>query len=235
MKKFFALIAVFYLVASCTEEVKFNNPGFQAYREGVLWKAVDVRATKSSGGVITLTASILDEDLTLTTANSIVGSYVLGTSSVNSKATFVTKYGGEIKTYETTPIKGPVAKISGLSPSGTGYLSTNSAATTGGLGTGLTVKVTANNDGVITEIRLASPGNNYKSGDLITITGGNNNAKFRVLNVEGSNGEIKITNISNGTISGEFKFNASYFDLGIVDGQEIINFQNGSFFNIPIQ
>jgi hypothetical protein len=233
MKKFFALITIFYLVSSCSDDVKFNNPGFQAYREGVLWRGVDVRATKSSAGVLTLTASIQDEDLELTSASSNVGTYLLGTTNLNSVATFVTKYGGEVKSYDTTPIQGPVAKISGLSPSGTGYLSSNSAATTGGLGSGLTVKVTANNDGVITEIRLASPGNNYKSGDLITITGGNNNAKFRVLNVEGSNGEIKITNSSNGTISGEFKFNASYFDLD--SGQEIVNFQNGAFYNIPIQ
>jgi hypothetical protein len=43
---------------------------------------------------------------------------------------------------------------------------------------------------------------------VITIVGGDNNAKFRVLNVEGSNGEIMITEVSNGTITGTLNANA---------------------------
>ena len=98
-----------------------------------------------------------------------------------------------------------------LANGGTGYSSGTSVATTGGMGSGLTLNTIANASGVITSVSLSSRGSGYLAGDLVTVAGGNVNCKVRVTNVQNSNGEIIITEYDavNYTISGTFKFNAA--------------------------
>lgn len=234
MKKIASLIIVLILLSSCQEDVQFNNPGFQAYRDGVLFRGIDVKALKSASGKITLQALAQDEELSLNVSNSTVGTYFLGTTNTNNLATYSSSFNDVILEYATIVISGPVAKIvTPLISGGSTYVTGTGIATTGGSGSGLTVKTTVNASGTITEIKISSPGINYISGDVITVTGGNNLAKFRVLNVEGSNGEITITENDGATISGVFKFNA-IINNGNSEANELVNFQYGEFYKVPI-
>ena len=62
---------------------------------------------------------------------------------------------------------------------GTGYATAAAVATTGGSGTGLTVDITVSG-GSVQAVAVNVAGAGYLNGDLITITGGNANAVFRV-------------------------------------------------------
>ena len=80
MKKLFSLIVILVAFSSCQDEVKFNDPGFQAFRDDVLFKAVDVKAYKSTSGTLRIVALALDEEVELKITSSNPGTYVLGTS-----------------------------------------------------------------------------------------------------------------------------------------------------------
>jgi len=68
---------------------------------------------------------------------------------------------------------------------GTGYSIANDVATsTTSPGVNCKVNITAvDNSGAITEINIAHPGSGYAVGDVLTISGGNNNATFTVASV----------------------------------------------------
>ena len=233
MKKLFSLIAIFVISISCTNDVKFNNPGFQAYRNGTLFTGVDVKAYQDTSGYITIVALADNETINLDLSSSNIGTYNLGTSNIDNLASYTALLNGFNLEYETNAIYGPVAKIeTPLISGGTGYTPANGLPTTGGSGTGLSVK-TKVSGGVVTEVTIASPGNGYKAGDLITINSGGANAKFRILNVEGSNGEVIITDNSGGTLTGTFKFNAPKTSTSTT-GDDHVNFNNGAFYKIPI-
>jgi hypothetical protein len=243
MKKIVSIITFASVLISCTTDVKFNNPGFQAYRDGVLFRGVDVKAYKSTtSGIITLVAVSQDEEVDLGVTNSALGIYYLGTTNQNNKATYNSSFNNVSLAYETNVINGPVAKMNSyMNNGGSGYVSdvttssgqTSHATTNSGTGSGLTLHVTANTSGVVTSIKVASPGIGYKSGDLITIVGGGNDAKINVMNVEGSNGEIQITEFNGDTISGNFKFNAINSNGNPLGGEQV-NFQHGVFYKVPV-
>ena len=246
MKKIFSLILFSIIASSCSNDVKFNNPGFQAYRDGVLFRAIDVKAYKSvTTGAVSFIALAQDEEVNLNVANSYVGTYYLGTSNTNTQATYESTFNGISLSYQTSVITGPVAKMyPSMISGGTGYISdcttlgtsitcTNSHATTGGTGSGLTLSVITNNSGIVTSVKVASPGTGYKSGDVITIVGGGNDAKIQVLNVVGSNGEVNITENTGDTITGNFKFNAINSNGNPLGGEQV-NFQYGSFYKVPV-
>ena len=56
---------------------------------------------------------------------------------------------------------------------------------------------------------------------------------MRVLNVEGSNGEVVITENTGDTVTGTFKFNAINANNNPL-GPEMVNFQYGTFYKIPV-
>ena len=58
-------------------------------------------------------------------------------------------------------------------------MASSSATTTGGTGSGLTVK-TEVSLGTVTKVTILAPGINYTPGDIVTIVGGNNFAQFVV-------------------------------------------------------
>jgi hypothetical protein len=243
MKKIVSIIAIAFVLTSCTTDVKFNNPGFQAYRDGVLFRGIDVKAYKSiTSGIITLVAVSQDEEVDLEVSNSALGTYYLGTTNQSNKATYNSSFNNVSLTYETNIINGPVAKMNSfMNSGGSGYVSdvttstgqTSHATTNSGTGSGLTLRVTANSSGAVTSVNIGSPGIGYKSGDIITIVGGGNDAKINVLNVEGSNGEVQITEFNGDTISGNFKFNAIN-STGNPLGGEQVNFQYGTFYKVPV-
>jgi len=245
MKNIIFLLVVVFSVASCSEEVKFSNPAFQAYRDDVFFNGIDVKAYKESNGSITLVALAQDEEVEIDVASGNKGTYYFGTTNQNTLATYKSSFDDVNLYYETKIIAGPVAKMNTqMFAGGTGYTSdcvlldgsyacSSSHATTGGTGSGLTLSVITNASGVVTSVRVASPGNGYKAGDLITITSGGNNAKVRVLNVEGSNGEVVITENTGDTVTGTFKFNAINANNNPL-GPETVNFQYGTFYKIPV-
>jgi Family of unknown function (DUF6252) len=234
MKRFLPLLLVVLAISSCQEDVKFNNPGFQGLKDDVFWRANDARAYISSTGKLTIEALTEYEQITLNTASANVGTYILGTTNINNSATYTSNFGDVELEYATVAVPGPVSSIS-LVSGGTGYSSGTSVATTGGAGSGLTVNIVANSSGVVTSVNLSSRGNAYLAGDLITVAGGNVNCKFRVLNVQNSNGEIQITEYDNVnmTVSGKFKFNAANANNSPFGGP-ILNFQYGEFYQLPI-
>jgi hypothetical protein len=234
MKRFLSLIFIAIAITSCQEDVKFNDPGFQGLKDDVFWTANDTRAYISTSGQLTVEALTEYENITLNTASANVGTYVLGTTTTSNSATYTSSFNGNELEYATIAVPGPVSSIALLN-AGTGYNNGTSVATTGGTGSGLTVNVTANASGAVTALGLSSRGNAYTAGDLITVTGGNVNCKFRVLNVQNSNGEIKITEYDNVnmTVSGKFKFNAANANNNPFGGP-ILNFQYGEFYKIPI-
>lgn len=234
MKRFLPLFIIAIAFSSCQEDVKFNNPGFQAQKDDVFWRANDARAYVSETGKLRIEAYTEYEVVTLNTASANAGTYVLGTTNVNNSATYTSSFNDVSLAYATIAVPGPVGLVS-LTAGGTGYNSGTSVATTGGSGSGLTVNTTANASGVITAVAISSRGNAYLAGDIITISGGNVNAKFRVTNVQNSNGEIKITEYDqvNFTVSGTFKFNAANSNDSPFGGP-ILNFQYGEFYKVPI-
>lgn len=234
MKRFLPLFIIALAFSSCQEDVKFNNPGFQAQKDDVFWRANDARAYVDGTGKLRIEALTQYEVLTLSTSSANVGTYVLGTTNTNNSATYTSTFNDVDLEYGTVAVPGPVSSIN-LITGGSGYSSGTSVATTGGSGSGLTVNTTANASGVINALTISSRGNAYVAGDLITISGGNANAKFRVVNVQNSSGEIKITEYDevNLTVSGKFKFNAANSNDNPFGGP-ILNFQYGEFYKIPI-
>lgn len=242
MKKIISLILVLIVAVSCTTDVKTYNPGFQAYRDGTLFRALDMSATKSaSTGVVKLKALAQDEELNISIASISKGTYYLGTTNSNTFASYRSTFNGTNLYYSTATTSGPVSNVSSPTAAGTGYttdfitsggvdVANNShATTTTGSGFGLTVSVKTNSTGGVIYGKVSSPGNNYTPGDVITVTGGTTSAKFTVLNVDGSNGEIVITDNNGGIITGTFKFNA----VNIL-GTSMVNFQYGNFYKIPV-
>ena len=98
---------------------------------------------------------------------------------------------------------------------------------TGGSGSGLRV-ATQTTNGTVTAITVVARGVGYRPGDIVTIVGGNNNATFRVINIQQSNGEIEIEEVENGLFTGKYKFNA------VNEEGQVITFSEGVFYKIPL-
>lgn len=86
MKKIISLFILVAAFASCGEDIKFNNPAFQANKNGNIWKANDMRAFADAGG-LTIIGAVGTEIVTLHTSSANPGTYTLGVNNVNS-ATF---------------------------------------------------------------------------------------------------------------------------------------------------
>jgi hypothetical protein len=246
MKNTAYLVLLSILFYSCANDVQFSNPGFQGYKDNVLWKTNQMTATESAtAGTVSIVAINSGETLKIDAQSSEVGTYYFGTSNQATKATFSTSIDGAATVFTTAAITGQVAGVeTPLINVGTNYTSdctlvngeyvcnTSHQTTTTGTGAGLKVAIITS-AGKVTQVKIASPGNYYKPGDIITISGGNGAAKFKVLNIMGSNGEIEITENDGKTISGKFKFNAVKNPTN-PQISDILNFQYGEFYKVPI-
>lgn len=228
MKKLLSLIAATVLFTSCQEDIQTNTPAFQANFNNAEWRANDARVSIDETGAMTITAYTQYETVVLETSSSNLGTYVLGTENTDNFVSYNFDSPDFSKYYDSRVYSGPAFKLSAIQNAGTGYVSNSSGAqTTGGSGSGLRVATTTLN-GAVTSITLVSRGSGYRAGDLITIVGGNNNAKFKVVNVQQSNGEITITEVLNGQYTGRFKFN-------VVDEEgEVVTFSEGVFYKIGL-
>lgn len=246
MKKIVSYLTFAVLLFSCSDEVKFNNPGLQAYRDDVLFKPLEVTAYQSaSTGNIRIVATAQDEELELKAVSSAKGTYYFGTTNNSNKAIYTSNFNDIPLSYATLALAGPVSKMNTfMASTGSGYTAdcvlqdgvwvcgTSHQTTTTGSGTGLTLSTITNSSGAVTAVRVASPGNNYAPGDLVTITGGATAATIRVLNTTSSNGEIAITD-NNGGLTGTFKLNAIQTSANPY-ANDLVNFQYGSFYKLPV-
>lgn len=245
MKKLFSLFAILFLF-SCSDDITISNPGFQAYRDDILFRSINTQAFESTSGSVSIEALAQDESINLFLSSSTVGKYYLGSTNTNNRATYESSFGGNDLSYATDVATGQVSTIekpfvnpgSNYTPdctvnaNGQTICTMSHETTTTGAGSGLTVSISTNN-GVITDARVASPGDFYSPGDLITVVGGDNNATFRILNTTKSNGFIEITENIAGRITGKFQFNAVKNNVNPF-ANDVINIQYGEFYKIQL-
>lgn len=228
MKKILSLIAATVLFTSCQEDIQTNTPAFQANFNNASWRANDARVSIDGTGAMTITAYTQFETVTLKTSSANLGTYILGTDNTANFASYDFDSPEISKSYDSRVYPGPAYKLSAVLNAGTGYVDNAAGAqTTGGSGSGLRV-ATRTTSGAVNSITLVSRGNGYRAGDLITIVGGNNNARFKVINVQQSNGEITITEVLDGKYTGRYKFNV-VDELG-----EVVTFSEGVFYKVPL-
>lgn len=104
-------------------------------------------------------------------------------------------------------------KLFTINTFGTGYTNSNLVATTGGSGSGCKVKVTTNGSGVVTSIDIVKTGQGYTIGNQLTISAGNNDAKFTINSMW--NGEIESISWDSTTQGGS---NYSIGDTLVING-----------------
>jgi hypothetical protein len=228
MKKIFSILALTFLLVSCENDVKTNSPAFQGEKDNVFWRADDSKVTINAGGTISINAYTDKELVTITVPNS-VGNHNLGTINQSVSASYSYNNEGTVMHYETSLVEGPVYKLAGVISPGSGYasLNGNNVNTTGGSGNGLTLKITTNPAGAVTSATIASRGVGYKAGDIVTINGGNANAKVSILSIMKSNGVVEIEKIEGNAYTGTFSFNA------VDENGNVVNFNKGTFYKVP--
>lgn len=100
MKKILSLFVLVATFSSCQDDVSFNSPSVQGYKDREVWQAGTFTATVGSDSSLTVTATRGYEVLTLRTDDSAAGDYTLGEASSNT-ATFVFSADGVTEEYST--------------------------------------------------------------------------------------------------------------------------------------
>ena len=233
MKKIFFFIIIGTLFLSCEDNVQFNSPALQAQKNYSFWRAKDMSVSLNSSGQLEITAFSGFETIVMKTAANTVGTYEFGTTNTSNFATYTldkSQTEDNIdRVYSSAVVFGPVNKVSNLLSNGLNYINESIVeTTTSGTGNGLRFKITTNVNGSVSSVQVVSRGINYKSGDIVYLTGGNNNAAVQVVNTQQSNGVIKIEKIENGTYSGKFNFN-------VVDSSgDVVSYTEGIFYKVPL-
>lgn len=227
MKKIVALLGCVLVLTSCVNETQVNNPAFQAKLNDIDWRSQETSITIGANGGLIITAIRGNEKIVLTTSSANPGTYILGSTNQANFGTYTLTAGPDSQSYTTGAYPGPAFLTRKLTP-GNAYTNNTSALTSGGSGAGLVFKITVNGIGAIVTDTVKARGANYLAGDIVTVDGGNNNATFRVVNTQQSNGEVVIEEVENGTYTGSFKLNAVD-----VNGQ-VVTFSQGIFYRIPL-
>ena len=229
MKKLVSLFVLVFVFSGCTTEVTTNTPGFQAFKDDTLWRAIDVKAYLSLDGHVRILAMAENEQVEINMSSANVGTYYFASIDDENTAEFSMGYNGDFLRYLTYDVNGPILNINNpVLAGGTNYSESFSVSTTSlGGGSGMTVDTTVNDNGFVTGVVINSSGSGYEPGDVITINGGDNNAKFKILSV------IEITDSSNGTITGTFRFTAKNA-ISNPAVNELVSFQYGAFYQLPL-
>lgn len=196
MKKIVGLLSACFVFVSCSEEIKTNNPGFQAKKDNIFWRATDASAHENEDGSLTITAyntSSVREELILETSSTNPGVYYLGTTNPRNFASYYLEVSGIGIEYATSLVSGPANKLSNLISSGSNYENNGTASVTGGSGSGAVVAVSVTNGG-IAFVSMLNRGLGYQEGDVLTVHGGNDDATFEVNTVY-DNGAIQTVSL----------------------------------------
>jgi hypothetical protein len=100
MSRFLGVIALFFVLVSCEEQVKFNNPSVQGLKDNEIWRATLIVAVQYPDGSMVMDAYEKNEILTLKTNSTKPQVYYLGVDVSNS-ATFVQKIYAEKTGFST--------------------------------------------------------------------------------------------------------------------------------------
>ena len=229
MKKLVSLFVLVIIFSGCSTEVTTNTPGFQAFKDDTLWRAIDVKAYLDIDGHLRILAMAENEQVEINMSSSNVGTYYFASIDDENTADFSMGYNGDFLRYLTYDVNGPILNINNpVLAGGTNYSDDFFVSTTSlGGGSGMTVNTTVSDSGVVTGVLISANGSGYEPGDIITINGGDNNAKFKILSV------IEITDSSNGTVSGTFRFTAKNA-IPNPAVNELVSFQYGAFYQLPL-
>jgi hypothetical protein len=96
MKKIAALLFILVALSSCTEEIRRNSPALQGWKDEVLWRAIDAKATLATNGSITITGLTQNETLTLKTSAANPGVYLLGQNDSRMASYLFSQDGNEL-------------------------------------------------------------------------------------------------------------------------------------------
>ena len=113
MKKILSLLVLLVAFTSCEEDVKFNNPAVQGFKNEELWRATEFSAVKS-GNSVTLTATNGFETVVLKMDNpQLESQHTLGVDGANM-ASYTLNVEGVEEYYETgTGVGNGLIKMSG--------------------------------------------------------------------------------------------------------------------------
>ncbi|KLT68975.1 MULTISPECIES: DUF6252 family protein [unclassified Flavobacterium] len=100
MKKYFYFLSLLLVLTSCTEEIKFNNPAFQALKDNDFWRAQSYSAHIGTDGRVVIEGTLGFEKVSLQTASSGEKTYVLGVDAI-SKASYLNTLPAEVEGFST--------------------------------------------------------------------------------------------------------------------------------------
>ncbi|MEO8534086.1 MAG: DUF6252 family protein [Flavobacterium sp.] len=100
MKKHFYFLSFLFLLSSCTEDVKFNNPAFQTLKDNIFWRAESYKVYILSNGSISIEGSLGFEKVNLQTASPLEKTYFLGVDDI-SKASYSNTIASQVTEFST--------------------------------------------------------------------------------------------------------------------------------------
>ncbi|CAM3783590.1 DUF6252 domain-containing protein [Flavobacterium cucumis] len=233
MKKAALITILSIFLFSCEEDIQISSPALQAKKDNMFWRSKQTTVSVNSLGQLEITAINGYDEIVMKTAQNSVGTYLFGTTNTDNFVTYTldkTQTEDNIdEVYDSRDVLGPVNSVSNPLSNGLDYINESIVqTTTSGTGSGLRLKVTTNSNGSVSTVEIVARGVGYKSGDIVYLVGGNNNAAVQVVNVQQSNGKIVIEKIENGFYTGSFNFNV------VNDEGEIITFSEGIFYRVPL-
>jgi hypothetical protein len=92
MKKYIYLFISVFVLASCTEDVRFNNPAFQALKDNIFWRAQSYEAQISQDNRVVITGFLGYEKIGFQLPSAEVKTYTIGSDN-NTGAFFYNEIG----------------------------------------------------------------------------------------------------------------------------------------------
>ena len=105
MKKIFCFLSLLFIVTSCTEDIKFNNPAFQTLKDNVFWRANDYQAYSETSGNIVIEGSLGYEKVTLHIPSGTVQAYIVGIDNT-TKASYSNTFPQQLAEFTTGENRG---------------------------------------------------------------------------------------------------------------------------------
>jgi len=82
MKKYIYLLISVFVLASCTEDVKFNTPAFQGLKDNVFWRSQNYTAYTTMDGDLFIEGGLGAEKVSLKLPSTAPQTYILGVNEV---------------------------------------------------------------------------------------------------------------------------------------------------------